>query len=224
MRLMRLCLVLTLALSQAGCASRQNVKQAATQPPVYQIGPGDVVSITVSPAQEYSREVTVQPDGKIELSLLGSVRVGGLTAEELQKNLREKLARYVASPEVTVNVRRFSGRRVAIIGEVRSPGYYDYRDRMRLLELVSLAGGITENAKTSKVNVLRAGSSGNESFTVNLSSVLDGHIDRDVPLYACDTIYVHKQRSTAVASWVNANILPWATIFSIITSAVLISK
>ena len=220
----RLLLVCLMVLNSAGCASRGGVKTAGAKAEAHQMGPGDVVSITVMPAQEYSREVTIQPDGKIELPLVGAIRIGGLTAEELQKLLREKLVRYVADPEITINVRRFSGRRVAIIGEVRSPGFYDYRDRMRLLDLVSMAGGLTENAKASKVNVLRPGLGKDESFTVNMKSILQGRLDRDVPLVAGDTIYVRKQRSTAAAAWVNANILPWATIFTIILSAVILSK
>ncbi|MBI4052058.1 MAG: polysaccharide biosynthesis/export family protein [Elusimicrobia bacterium] len=199
------------------------VLYAASAEKDYRVSAGDVVSISVFPADEYSREVTVQPDGKIELPLIGSMKVGGLLSDELQKLLQQKYSKYVANAQITINVRRFAGRRVAVLGEIRTPGFYDYREGMRLLELVSLAGGVTENAKSSKVRILRIKSGDDDSFTVNLKAILRGDMSRDPLLAPGDTIYISKKGFTAGASWINNNILPWATLLSIVGSAIIIS-
>lgn len=183
---------------------------------------GDIVSITVYPAEEYSREVTVQPDGKVELSLLGSILVKGLTAREMQDLLTEKYSRYVSNPQVTVAVRRFVGRRVAIIGEIGAAGYYEYRDGMRLLELVSQAGGPKDNAKLSKVVILRGtGAGGGTNVPVNFHSVLAGRLDRDPLLLPGDVVYFPKGRVTLGAQWTTTNILPWLALMTLISSIIL---
>lgn len=195
------------------------------EPKSIKINPGDVVSIAVFPVEEYSREVTVQPDGKIELQLIGSIMVKGLTSNQLQDLLQQKYSRFVSNPQVTVNVRRFAGRRVAIIGEIRSPGYYEYREGMRILELISTAGGLTENAKASKLRILRPGGTGDADNTVyvNFKAVLAGKMDRDVAMAPGDTVYVPKRGITAGAAWINNNILPWTALISLVGSAYVIS-
>lgn len=189
---------------------------------VYRMGAGDVVSITVYPVDEYSRETTVQPDGMIELSLLGAVLVKGLTSRELQLLLEQKYTKFVANPKVTVSVRRFSGRRVAIIGEIRSPGYYEYRDGMKLLELVSLAGGLTDLAKPTKTRILRMGDPNAPSFIVDVQAILNGETSRNPLMASGDTVYVPKGRITRNALWVNANILPWLSLMTLISSVILL--
>ena len=198
---------------------------AATPGPeaaTYQISAGDVVSINVFPVDEYSREVTVQPDGKIELPLIGGLLVKGLTAKELQALLESKFARFVAGPKVTVNVRHFSGRRVAIIGEVRGAGYYEYRDGMKLLELLSMAGGLSDFAKASKTRILRTGGAVPESIGVNLAQVLDGRLERNPPMAPGDIVVVPKGRITQNVIWINTNILPWISMMTLVSSVILL--
>lgn len=187
------------------------------------ISAGDVVAITVFPVEEYSKEVTVQPDGMIELPLIGAILAKGLTAKELQRLLESKYVRFVANPKVTVNVRRFSGRRVAIIGEVHAAGYYEYRDGMRILELVSLAGGLGDNAKASKTRILRQ-ETGGSRVTVDLGAVLEGQADQNVALSPGDTIFVPKGRNTKNVMWMTANVLPWLSLMTLISSMILIAK
>ena len=190
------------------------------------VGPGDVVAIQVYPVEEYSREVTVQPDGKIELPLIGSLLVKGLTAREIAELLEARYARFVANPKVTVNIRRFSGRRVAILGEVRTPGFYEYRDGMRILEVLSLAGGLTDLAKPSATRVIRPSASGAELETIglNLDAILRGKDRRNPVVMQGDTIFVPKGKMTQRAQWVNTNILPWITIITLMSSLAILAK
>jgi polysaccharide biosynthesis/export protein len=188
------------------------------------IAPGDVILINVFPGEEYSREVTVQPDGSIQMPLIGALQVRGMSVAELQTALERRYAKFVANPQVTANIKRFTGRRVAIIGEIQKPGYYDFRDGMKLLELVSLAGGLGPDARGSRIVILRSDRNGERSFTVNLKAVLQGDLTRDPLLLPGDTINVPKQPFTQGAAWVQRNVLPWALITSMIASILVASR
>ncbi|HAH07116.1 MAG TPA: hypothetical protein DCM05_11455 [Elusimicrobia bacterium] len=191
---------------------------------VYPVGVGDVVSINVFPVEEYSREVTVQPDGKIELPLVGSLPVKGLNAREIQTLLESGFSKFVANPKITVNVRRFAGRRVAIIGQINSPGYYEFRDGLNLLELVSMAGGPKDMAKPSQTTILRQGGREAEAVQVNLAAVLRGDPDRNLQLKPGDIVYIPKSSFTRSAEWMTMNVLPWATLAGLIATLVVISR
>lgn len=208
----------------AAAADAAAPPKTAALPADYRVSAGDVVSIVVFPVDEYSREVTVQPDGMIELPLLGGVLIKGLTAKELQLLLEQKYSKFVAGPKVTATVRRFSGRRVAIIGEVKSGGYYEYRDGLRVLELVSMAGGLTDMAKASRTKVLRQTEGKLESFELDVADILEGKTDRNPQLSPGDTIYVPKGRITRNAIWVNQNILPWLSLATLISSLVIVTQ
>ncbi len=153
----------------------------------YFITPGDVISINVFPAEEFSREVTVQPDGTVEVPLLGSIRVDGLQALELQNILMAKFSKYVSNPSITVNLRKFSSNRVEIIGEVNRTGYHSFNDGMRLLDLVAKAGGFKDYAKLKKVQIFRhikgpEGKVRNKIIYINMTKVMDGDMFHNKPL------------------------------------------
>lgn len=186
------------------------------------ISAGDTLSITVFPVEEYSKEVTVAPDGRIEMALIGSVLVKGLSNDEIQDILQKKYARYIANPKIAVNVKHFSGRRVAVIGDVRSPGYFEYRDGMKMLEVIALSNGFNDTASISKIWVLRQDANGrNKSVRINYKKVLRGDPNRDPFLEPGDTVYVPKQSLAMTSSWLNTNVLPWAFLVSTILTAVL---
>lgn len=225
-------LALTLALNFDVAAPMALAAAAKAQDPVsvgddtktYRVSAGDVVQISIFPVDEYSREVTVQPDGMVELALIGAVLVKGLTAHEIELLLAQKYARFVAEPKVTVNVRRFSGRRVAIIGEVHSPGYYEYRDGMRILELIATAGGLTDLATPSSTRIFRLGGATPEVVPVNVRALFNGKLERNVLLAPGDTILLPKSTLTRNTIWINANILPWLTLMTLVSSTVILIK
>ncbi|MBI5625130.1 MAG: polysaccharide biosynthesis/export family protein [Elusimicrobia bacterium] len=188
------------------------------------VGPGDVVSIIVFPVAEYSREVTVQPDGKIELPLIGALEIKGMNSQEVKALLETRYAKFVANPKITVNVRRFMGRRVAIIGQIGTPGYYEFRDGMKILELVSLAGGVRDLGKPSKTVILRQTGSKPEVLNVNLAAVLRGEFDRNIELLPGDTIHIPKAGYTRSAEWMTVNILPWLSLAGLAATLMLVAR
>ena len=105
----------------------------------YRLSPDDTISVYVFPSQELSRELRVQPSGSIEMPFIGSVSIAGMTSAEASRRLETLLSKYVTSPQVGITVQKFSLRRVAILGEVRSPGFYDYYENMKMLDLIASA-------------------------------------------------------------------------------------
>ena len=192
------------------------------------IGPGDVVNISVYPAEEFSREVTVQPDGSIEIPLLGSVKVLGQTPDDLQKLLISKFSKYVSNPSITLNVRKFSENQVSIIGQVSAPGQYEFRDGMRLLDLVASARGPMDYAKMDTVRVYRKGKAqgaGHELvFKTDLAAVFEGKLDKNITLANGDIIYVPRKGYSTGAKWITDNLVPWATLFTFALTAGLVAR
>ncbi len=180
----------------------------------YRIAAGDVINITVFPAGEFSRDYTVQPDGTIEISLVGSIKVVDLKISEFQEDITKKLSKFITNPQVTVNIRKFASRRISILGQINDPGYYDYKEGMKMLDLVALARGLADNARPAKMRIFRRGAAAQEkSFSVNFKAVLDGDLSRDINLYPGDIVYVPRQPIYAGAKWIGDNLVPWITLF-----------
>jgi polysaccharide export outer membrane protein len=113
----------------------------------YHIGPDDLLSINVFEAQELNRDVRVSAGGEISLPLLGAVHAAGLTPRELEIVLQELLHRtYMKDPHVSVFVREVQSHPVSVMGAVRRPGVFQVRGNKSLLEVLSLAEGLADDA------------------------------------------------------------------------------
>ncbi len=113
----------------------------------YHIGPDDLLSINVFEAQELNRDVRVSAGGEISLPLLGAVRAAGLTPRDLEIVLEELLHRtYMKDPHVSVFVREVQSHPVSVMGAVRRPGVFQIRGNKSLLEVLSLAEGLADDA------------------------------------------------------------------------------
>lgn len=109
----------------------------------YRIAPSDVVDVTVLDAQELSREYRVNARGTIEIPFLGTVEASGKTTEELAATIADGLrGNYLVNPQVSVLSSQIN-RRYFIQGAVRQPGVYNIEGSPTLLELISIAGGLS---------------------------------------------------------------------------------
>jgi polysaccharide export outer membrane protein len=116
-------------------------------PAKYRIGPDDVLDISVFAAPELNRIVRVSSGGDISLPLLGSVRAAGLTPVGLESHLQDLLRRsYMKDPHVSVFVRDLQSHPVSVMGAVKTPGVFQVRGPKTLLEVLSLAGGLSDDA------------------------------------------------------------------------------
>jgi len=195
----------------------------------YTVEAGDVINVNVFPAQEFSKEVTVQPDGSIEIPMLGAMRVQGMKTSELEKLLTSKFARYVSNPSITLNIRKFSSSRVAIIGQVQGTGYYEYREGMRLLDLIAQAGGTQDYAEGKKVRIFRKVRTDGDKVVeqiiqADLAGVFAGEMDKNIPLASGDIVYIPRKRYSTATRWISDNIIPWATLFMFAITAGLVAR
>jgi polysaccharide biosynthesis/export protein len=123
----------------------------------YRIGPGDVLSIVVRKASELSGSVRVDQRGMIRIPMIdGEVRAACLTEGELATKITTLYLEYKQNPYVDVFVTDFQSRPVAITGAINSPGQFRLQRRVRLLELLSFAGG-PSSAAGRAINIIHTG-------------------------------------------------------------------
>jgi polysaccharide export outer membrane protein len=140
----------------------------------YRIGPEDVLNINVFEAQELNREVRVSAGGEISLPLLGSVRAAGLTPRELEFVLQELLHRtYMKDPHVSVFVREIQSHPVSVMGAVRRPGVFQIRGSKTLLEVLSLAEGLADDAGETVIILRGAALSAEPDLPAEHATVAD---------------------------------------------------
>jgi polysaccharide export outer membrane protein len=114
---------------------------------VYRLGADDVISIKVVDADEISdKAIRVGTNGSIVLPMVGRLQVGGLTAEEVERELTTRLKPFIRNPDVSVSVAEQKSQPVTITGAVRAPGVLQLQGRKTLLEILSTAGGAREDA------------------------------------------------------------------------------
>jgi len=155
----------------------------------YILVPNDIVEISVYGEPDLSVKVKVAYDGTITFPLLGNIKVAGLTAKELEKNIAELLGEdYLVAPQVNILVQEYASK-ITILGQVKSPGSYEIKGNLNLTAAIALAGGFTETADTSKVKIIRDIDGKKETLEVNTDNFL-GQAGSDVAIRASDTIVV----------------------------------
>jgi polysaccharide biosynthesis/export protein len=113
----------------------------------YQIGPEDLLEISVLEAPDLNRTVRVSDDGSISLALLGSIGVAGLSTREAQEAIADRLRQtYMKDPQVNVFVQEMRSHPVSVFGAVEKPGVYQIRTAKTLVEVLSMAQGLTDDA------------------------------------------------------------------------------
>ncbi len=121
----------------------------------YQLGPEDVLEISVWKEEGLQREVLVRPDGRISFPMIGDIVVEGYTPEYVRQEISHKLEKYIPNPVVTVLVKKVAGYRVYVIGQVKKPGQFVVGGYLDVMQALALAGGLTEFASEGNIRILR---------------------------------------------------------------------
>lgn len=173
----------------------------------YRVSSGDMVDLRVFGVPELTVATRIRPDGMFTAPLVGDIAAAGRTETELQRDITERLRRFVVSPSVTLAVNVYEGSRVSVIGEVSKPGVYPLRQgTTSLVQLLSEAGGGTAHAAghvlllpAQSVDSPSGGASASasplnrHSIEIELDELLgsgEGRGSIQVPLIAGDTIVV----------------------------------
>lgn len=165
----------------------------AEETDVYTVGVDDVLDISILQPEQYSTTVTVAPDGMISFPYVGTLKVKGMTLEEIRTNIQDSLAEgYMKYPVITVFLRESLSRKFFVYGEVVRPGTFRMNDNTTVLKAISIAGGFTKFGSSSRVKVLREKKTetGYETIKVNIKNVMDGESNEDILLEVGDIVVV----------------------------------
>jgi len=173
-------------------AAQQNPPNTKRVVDDYIIGPSDVLAINVWKDTELTRTVTVRPDGKISLPLVGELEVSGLTAPGVQRLIVQRLTEYISNPQVTVMVQEVKSQTYVIVGKVGRPGSYELGKPTTILEAIAIAGGLVEFAKASNIRIIRrVNASKSEELRFDYKKAIKGkNLEQNVELKNGDTIVV----------------------------------
>ena len=118
-------------------------------------------------------------------------RPAGVKPADLRDQIQEAAGKYLTDPNVTVVVRQINSRKVFITGEVGQPGAYPLTGPRTVMQLISLAGGVTQYAKSEKISILRQEQGRTRSFTFNYKDIAQGkNVQQNILLQPGDTIVV----------------------------------
>lgn len=193
------CLVLpAIALAQSASTGPEAAVAASARPsgvPIpadYVIGAEDVVGVVFWRDADMTADVTVRPDGMITLPLLGDVRAGGLTPDGLRDLVKKEAGKLIEDPNVTIVIRAINSRKVFISGQVTAGGAFPLTGPRTVLQLIAMAGGLTEYADSKNIRIVRTDESGRtSSFKFNYKDVSKGvNLDQNIQLKPGDTVIV----------------------------------
>jgi polysaccharide export outer membrane protein len=194
--------------------------QGSVAPTQYIVGPNDALAVTVFDQSQLTGRYVVQADGTFTFPLLGRLKVGGLTLQAVENELRDRLAKgYLKEPQVAVSVDQYRSQQIFVMGEVRSPGSLQFTGAMTLIEALARAGSTTDRAGLDAVIVRAAdegaappdaaalaraqGSDDANVININLETLQAGALSQNVMLRSGDTIFVPRAETVFVSGQVN---------------------
>lgn len=166
------------------------------------IGPGDLLHVKILEAPELEQSTRVTDAGAITLILGGTVRVAGLPPAQAAIAVANALIQghYVLTPHVGVTIEQTATENVTVIGQVRSPGSYPLGTSRPVLDVLALAGGLTELADR-KITIQRRLSK--EQLTFVVSNSASTALDNSVAVFPGDTVIVPKANVVYILGDVN---------------------
>lgn len=162
--------------------------------PDYRIGPLDKVEITVFQVPDLTRTVRVNSSGDISLPMIGLVRAGGKTVQELENLIAEMLReRVMQDPQVSVFIEEYKSQRITVEGSVTDPGVKALTGRTSLLQVIARSGGLTRMADPKKIILFRTINGQRMAALFNLVDIRSGVAD-DPEVFGEDVIVVDDSR------------------------------
>jgi len=191
--------VVFIMLILAGCASAPLKNEEKAEKPDIEdvkisefiLGPGDTVDITIYRNDDLHRTLKIDKSGRIMFPLIGDVQAGGTSIFKLRDEMRERLAKYLMDPQITINVSTVQSQKVMVLGQVNSPGVFTVDSDVTMMEAIAKAGGATQDAKLNNVLLIRRVNDRAEVKSVNLSSLFaGGEKSENRPIQGGDIVYV----------------------------------
>lgn len=163
----------------------------------YRVGPEDLLEIEVFQVPDLKTTARVSATGYIKLSLIDKIEVAGLTVSELESLISKRLLKYVREPVVSIFVREYRSQQISVLGSVKDPKAYYATGQKYLLDMLSLAGGLTPDAG-SIVIIQRppkadASEREGDKIVIDLDELLiKGRPELNIPVMSGDIVVVPK--------------------------------
>jgi polysaccharide biosynthesis/export protein len=123
--------------------------------PSYVLGPNDEIVILSVVAEDIANKTTrITTSGDLNLPMVGRIHAAGMTLDQLQTEVSERLKTYYRDPDVSINITQFKSQPVSVIGYVGSPGVIQLEGRKTLIEVLSQVGGLKQDAG-SRIKITR---------------------------------------------------------------------
>jgi len=171
----------------------------------YILGEGDVLTVTVFEHPELNATARVSGQGVITLPLIGTVEVARLSVDSVSIIIEERLADgFIVDPQVNIFINEFRSRRATLLGEVRKQGLYELRGYTSLLELISQAGGLTDDAMDTAIIHRNPGAEqGEETIVIDLVQLMrKGRGGHNISIVNGDNIYIPRKATFYVTGQV----------------------
>jgi polysaccharide export outer membrane protein len=145
----------------------------------YRIGADDLLEIQVFGVEQLTRTVRVNTRGQVSLPLIGTLMVGGLTAQQAESMVVMKLAEsYLQDPQVSLFIKEYTSQRVTVEGAVAKPGVYPLRGPTTLLQTLAVAGGQGSLGDMHEVMLFRPTPAGQrETLVYDVERIRSGELD-----------------------------------------------
>jgi protein involved in polysaccharide export with SLBB domain len=148
-------------------------------PAGYILGPNDQVAVEVFGEDDLRTSGRLNPEGNLNVPLLGSIHLAGLTTTQAASRLTELYSRdYLVNPKINVTLLNYAKRHFVILGQVGHPGIIDMPESspggIDLLEAIAMAGGYTRIAAPERITVRRHNANGDQILKVNAKRLAKG--------------------------------------------------
>jgi polysaccharide biosynthesis/export protein len=178
-------IIISICFCLSGCATQAysvvDAQAAATEvaPPdqeKYLLGPEDVIEVSVWKEPDMTKQLVVQPDGKVYYPLVGEIRASGKTVKQLQEEISKRLEKFVTDAAVTVILLKTQNYKIFVTGRVNKPGEFLVGRPTTVLQAISMAGGLTPFASPRSIKVVRKVGGQDEVHLFDYKDVSKGHL------------------------------------------------
>jgi protein involved in polysaccharide export with SLBB domain len=189
-------------------AIQQSAETAVQSDADYRIQPGDQLALDFYMNSEFNDTATVDPNGKIELRMVGPVQAGGLTPSQLAKSIDNAYRNELRNPGAVVHLNNMPSRQVYVEGEVQKPGGFPLQPGMTAVQALALAGGVTDNSDLESSVLIRRDACGQPQGTkIDLAAATKNPGSaEDVALMQRDVVVVPKSGIASADLWVKQHI------------------